>query len=321
MAAHTAYQHDVCMNALLDLAGPWGAVHNVTDLDGPVHWIHWQGPADSQADPMLLVHGLGGSHLNWLDVGRAWSVDRDVYAVDVRGFGLTAGFPRDTTVLANRDLVVSFINQVIGRPVVIVGNSMGGMISAFTAASRPDLVTACILIDPALPLARTRPDPKVAARFAVFAVPGVAERAMRRARETVPAEMMARDLIDLCFADRERIDPTMLETTVRMARVRGSAEADQGDLERGFTRAARSLLRILGQRGRYFRMLASINVPVLLLHGDKDRLVSVAAARDAARRNPDWTYVEFSGVGHTPQLEVPDEVIPVVEGWLAEVHR
>jgi pimeloyl-ACP methyl ester carboxylesterase len=105
-----------------------------------------------------------------------------------------------------------------------------------------------------------------------------------------------------------------------MARLRGSKEADQGDLERGFTAAARSLLRILSQRGRYFRMLASIDVPVLLLHGDKDRLVSVAAARDAARRNPDWTYVEFGGVGHTPQLEVPDEVIPVVDGWLAEVH-
>ena len=69
-----------------------------------------------------------------------------------------------------------------------------------------------------------------------------------------------------------------------MARTRGSVEADQGDLERGFTVAARSLLRILGQRGRYFRMLASIETPVLLLQGDKDRLVNVAAARDAARR-------------------------------------
>lgn len=303
-----------------DFATPWGATHHVTDLGGPVHWIHWDGPADSEATPMLLVHGLGGSHLNWLDVAKAWSESREVYAVDVRGFGLTPGFPRDTTVLANRDLVVSFINHVIGAPVVIVGNSMGGMISAFTAASRPDLVTAAVLVDPALPLAPTKPDPQVMARFAVLAVPGLAERGMRRARATVPAETVARDLIALCFADHDRIDPAMLETSVAMARLRGSKEADQGDLERGFTAAARSLLRILSQRGRYFRMLASIDVPVLLLHGDKDRLVSVAAARDAARRNPDWTYVEFGGVGHTPQLEVPDEVIPVVDGWLAEVH-
>jgi hypothetical protein len=35
-----------------------------------------------------------------------------VYAVDVRGFGLTPGFPRDTSVLANRDLVVSFISHL-----------------------------------------------------------------------------------------------------------------------------------------------------------------------------------------------------------------
>lgn len=303
-----------------DFAGPWGATHHVSDLEGPVHWIHWEGPADSEATPMLLVHGLGGSHLNWLEVGRAWAQTREVYAVDVRGFGLTAGFPRDTSVLANRDLVVSFITHVVGQPVVIVGNSMGGMISAFVAASRPDLVTTAILIDPALPLARTRPDPQVAARFAVFAIPGLAERVMRKARATTPAETMARDLIALCFADHDRIDPVLIDTSVAMARVRGSAEADQGDLERGFTGAARSLLRILSQRGRYFRMLASIPVPVLLLQGDKDRLVSVAAARDAARRNPHWSYVEFAGAGHTPQIEVPDEVVPVVEGWLAEVH-
>ena len=298
-------------------AEPWGATHHVTSLgDGPVHWIHWAGPEDSDADPMLLVHGLGGSHLNWLDVGQAWSKTREVYAVDVRGFGLTPGFPRDTSVLANRDLVVSFISHLIRRPVVLIGNSMGGMISAFVARSRPDLVRATVLVDPALPLAAVRPDPKVTARFAVFAVPGLAERAMRRARNTVPAEMMARDLIALCFADESRMQQRMLDTTVAMARTRGSVEADQGDLERGFTVAARSLLRILGQRGRYFRMLASIETPVLLLQGDKDRLVNVAAARDAARRNPHWTYVEFPGVGHTPQLEVPVQVIPVVEDWL-----
>jgi hypothetical protein len=41
-------------------AEPWGATHHVTTLgDGPVHWIHWGGPEDSDADPMLLVHGLG----------------------------------------------------------------------------------------------------------------------------------------------------------------------------------------------------------------------------------------------------------------------
>ena len=48
-------------------AAPWGANGYVTDLDGPVHWIEWdpgEGPGRDEP-PVVFVHGLGGSHLNW----------------------------------------------------------------------------------------------------------------------------------------------------------------------------------------------------------------------------------------------------------------
>jgi pimeloyl-ACP methyl ester carboxylesterase len=54
----------------------------------------------------------------------------------------------------------------------------------------------------------------------------------------------------------------------------------------------------------------------LLLHGRRDRLVSVQVAREAARRNPAWRYREFPDVGHVPQLEVPDAVAAAVLVWL-----
>ena len=55
-------------------AAPWGARGYVTDLDGPVHWIEFgeDSGQSSAADrgreepPIVFVHGLGGSHLNWL---------------------------------------------------------------------------------------------------------------------------------------------------------------------------------------------------------------------------------------------------------------
>lgn len=84
--------HHVRMTSAPDFAAPWGATHHFSDLHGPVHWIHWDGPDTEEGralDPMLLVHGLGGSHLNWLFVGQAWAKERPVYAVDLRGFGLT----------------------------------------------------------------------------------------------------------------------------------------------------------------------------------------------------------------------------------------
>jgi pimeloyl-ACP methyl ester carboxylesterase len=53
------------------------------------------------------------------------------------------------------------------------------------------------------------------------------------------------------------------------------------------------------------------------LHGDKDRLVDVASARWLAKLRPDWQLEIFENVGHVPQLEVPDQMLAVVERWLA----
>jgi pimeloyl-ACP methyl ester carboxylesterase len=87
-------------------------------------------------------------------------------------------------------------------------------------------------------------------------------------------------------------------------------------MDRAFLAAARSLLRVLADPRRYRRAMASIDVPVLLLHGDRDRLVAVSSARDVARRHPAWRYVELPGVGHVPQLQVPDRVADEVLAWL-----
>jgi len=65
-------------------------------------------------------------------------------------------------------------------------------------------------------------------------------------------------------------------------------------------------------------MLREIDVPVLLLHGDQDRLINIAAARAAAAANPHWQFEVAQGVGHVPQLEVPQWTIDVVLGWLAQ---
>ena len=75
-------------------------------------------------------------------------------------------------------------------------------------------------------------------------------------------------------------------------------------------------MRVVGQRHRYWEMMAAVRVPVLLIGGEADRLVRAASMRQAAARNPHWETVMLPGVGHTPQLEVPDIVIDTVRDWL-----
>ena len=55
---------------------------------------------------------------------------------------------------------------------------------------------------------------------------------------------------------------------------------------------------------------------MLLLHGDEDRLVPVAAARAAAKANPAWRFEVAEDVGHVPQLEVPEWTAGHILDWL-----
>ncbi|GAA2852690.1 alpha/beta fold hydrolase [Nonomuraea rubra] len=52
------------------------------------------------------------------------------------------------------------------------------------------------------------------------------------------------------------------------------------------------------------------------MHGERDRLVPVAASRALARAHPSWQLVVLDGVGHTPQLEAPQETADAVLRWL-----
>ena len=300
-------------------AAPWGARGYVTDLDGPVHWIEFSpGPSEGESQPpIVLVHGLGGSHLNWCLLGPQLTAGRRVVALDLHGFGLTPGLRVNSTVQANAHLLDRFITEVIGTPVILVGNSMGGLISILETAANPSAVRSVVLIDPALPLPPQKPDWQVSGQFLLYTLPGLGPLAVARLMSSVSPEEAVRQLVQLCFADPSRADPEIIKADVALVARRHPATAAQASARaRIFLAAARSLLRVLSRRGNYNAMMAGIDVPVLLIGGEADRLVPVAAMRQAAARNPQWESVMLPGVGHTPQLEVPDAVAGMIRDWL-----
>jgi pimeloyl-ACP methyl ester carboxylesterase len=307
-------------------AAPWGARGYLTELDGPVHWIEFGGDQAHDAGqaanpaldgpPIVFVHGLGGSHLNWCPVGPQLAARRRAVALDLHGFGLTPGTRRTSTVRANARLLDTFIREICGTPVILVGNSMGGMISVLQAAAAPDTVAGVVLIDPALPPPRRGLDPVVVSQFLLYALPGVGELAVRTMLTRRTPEVAVRQLIELCFADPSRADPVMVAASVALARHRMGARTQARVYAQSLLAASRSLLRVNGRPWRYWGMMASIRVPVLLIGGETDRLVPLASMKAAAARNPGWEAVFLPGVGHTPQLEVPDAVIGAISDWL-----
>jgi pimeloyl-ACP methyl ester carboxylesterase len=297
-------------------AAPWGARGYVTDLDGPVHWVEFGEDSGQARDepPIVFVHGLGGSHLNWCLIGPELAANRRVVALDLHGFGLTPGTRGTSTVQRNTRLLDRFIREVTGGPVILAGNSMGGLISILQTAAVPGTVQGLVLIDPALPLPSRRPDRQVGSQFLLYALPGLGELYVRMVMSRTPPQLAVQRVVDLCFADPSRADPAMLTASIALAAERQSRPVRARD--QAFLAASRSLMRVVGLRRRYWEMMASVRVPVLLIGGEADRLVPVASVRQAAARNPRWETVILPGVGHTPQLEVPDVVTEALRDWL-----
>jgi pimeloyl-ACP methyl ester carboxylesterase len=282
------------------------------DLDGPVHYVDHGGPSDG---PLLVcVHGLGGSLVNWSALAPRLTHHARVIAVDLAGFGHTRAIGRSASVTANQHLLHRFLTAVVGGPAVLVGNSMGGLIATLQTHAHPETVAAAVLIDPALPLPfGTRPDPFVAALFAMYVVPPVGRVTLEARRRRSSPEQAAVNVLRLCGVDAEKMPSSVLEHHLAMARTRRT----YGEADAALLGAARSLMWVLARRRRHAAMLAGMRCPVLLLHGDRDRLVPITAARSAAKANPRWRFQVAAGVGHVPQIEVPEWTAESILDWLA----
>jgi pimeloyl-ACP methyl ester carboxylesterase len=286
------------------------------ELDGPVHYATWDGPADGPT--FVLVHGLGGSHVNWFSVAPALARRGRVHAIDLAGFGRTPLEDRRATIGSNRRLLHRFLEATGAAPAILVGNSMGGAISAIEAAEEQEAVAGLVLVDPALPRSLNGgADPVVAALFATYLVPGVGERFMRRRARSLGPERLVEETMRLCCVDPSRVDPEVIAASVAMARERAAMPW----ANKAFLEAARSLIRRLARRERFLATLHRISCPTLLVEGDRDRLVPLAAARSVAQMRPDWTFQVFEDIGHVPMLEDPGLFLATVEVWLEGAGR
>src|ERR1700739_1006792 len=262
------------------LAQPWGAASHFSDTPGPVHWVDFGGPAG--VPPIVMVHGLGGSHLNWVRIARPLAERNRVIAIDLPGFGFSPAAGRRTTIEANTEVLDRFINETLGGPVILMGNSMGGAITILESAASPQAVAAVVLVDPALPRPVEVPDPQVAAQFMMYALPGVGEAFMAISRRSRTDRELVEQVVNLCFADPRRSSPEVMNASTEMLTHRRRFMPSQ---DAAFLQAARSLLRAGLRPGQFKNTMRSLVQPVLLIHGDRDRLGAGAGARRAAGRN------------------------------------
>ena len=289
-------------------------VQRTADLDGPFSWVDHGGPPG--APVVVAVHGLGGSHANWHDLAPLLTHAHRVLAVDLAGHGRTPRAGRSASVRANCQLLGRFVQEVVGEPVVLLGNSMGAAVSVLHAAARPEHVRGLALIGPALPRPRTAvPGRALAKQVALFAVPGVAERSLVRRRTRLGAEAFVEATLQLTCADASKVSPELRRLAVQLSEER----ANGPDGEQAFLEAARSLAVLVTRSSAYRELLASVATPGIVLQGRHDRLVPVSGVAQLTSLQPDWTLHLLDDVGHVPQIEAPRLTADLLLPWLSSL--
>jgi len=293
-------------------SGQGSGQERTLEADGfRLHGVQW-----GDGEPrVLLVHGLGGHTLSWEPSAPALAerLSAAVIAVDLPGFGLTRVPQGRRATLGTHGRVLHSLLQHQG-PSIVAGNSMGGALGVGLAARHPELVRALVLVDPALPHPAVNPAQwSVVARLAPMMLPIVGSQFLVGRARVLGPERLVDDTLGWTLCDPGRIDPALRRRLVELARTRrGFPEAAAA-----YADSARSLFWYLTRHMRADE--ARVRCPTLIVHGDRDRLVPVAAARALAARRPEYTLVLIDDCGHAPQLEVPDRFLAAVVPWLANL--
>ena len=110
--------------------------------------VEVEGPPD--AAPVVFLHGVSGSLRTYAWLTGAITEGRRIVRVDLRGHGRSGHAPGTYTVERYAEDVVGALRETVGRPAVLVGHSLGGVVAWWVAQRHPELVAGAFLEDPPL---------------------------------------------------------------------------------------------------------------------------------------------------------------------------
>ncbi len=284
----------------------------LVDIDGPVAFREWAGPAETT---FVLVHGLGGSHLNWIQVAPSLAGLGRVVALDLPGFGSSPRAGRGSGLMDERRVLSRFLDEHATGRVVVAGSSMGSVIGTMQAAIEPDRLAGLVLTgSPFPPVRGAWPHPVVIAGFAAYDAPGLGPLMLEARMRRLDAARAVRLGLRVLVADSSSLPEEVMRVTIEQVRERSL----DPDAAAAFLDAWRSLRRLGRRPDVVQRALSGVRCSVLVLHGRRDRLVPAAYAESALREHPAWRGRIFPDLGHLPQMEAPGRWLSEVADWHAE---
>ena len=285
-----------------------GWKHFTIDLAGPVHGIDYGG----EGRLVLLVHGMGGAGINWMEVGAGMTRFGRVAAPDLPGFGRSPLAGRSSSIHAQAEFLAEFIEAAADRPAVVVGNSMGALAAMLLAGDRPELVERLVLLDPPAPCWDIRSlHPVWIVTLLFYMTPGLNRALIAWVYRNGVPERRIDDALALLTGGGS------ISPAARRLHLASSNERCRMPwLPKTQFTAFRSIFGLMTPPRKYDRMVMKIKAPTLLMHGTADSVVPLKAAEAVARIRPDWNFTPITGAGHISMLENPRLFLEVAAEFL-----
>jgi pimeloyl-ACP methyl ester carboxylesterase len=259
-----------------------------------VDHVHTYFQVEGTGPPLLLIHGLGSSHLTWQSVQHRFASQFTVYSLDLPGFGYSdkpAGY-------ASARLEAAFVDHFLGTlgvaPATVVGHSMGADVAMWLAIDHPERVARAVVVDAA-------EIGEAAAVFQLAATPIVGDLMLKTG--TTPLSMHA--LMSDPYVQKEALTADLAAQYATFYWTPGARQA-LIDHARSYD----------ADRAGLLARLSGISVPALVVWADGDPYFPVTVAEHLQNLLPGSTLRIIAGAGHLPQEEQPGAFSHVVLQWL-----
>lgn len=252
--------------------------------------------------PLLLVHGLGGSALNWVEVAPALVERFRVLVPDLPGHGTSSALSEARSLAPYADALGELVAHEQAEPVPLVGHSLGGLIGLRLAVRRPELVEG-VLLCAAAGISSVRKGVRYTLEVLSVVRPG---RRLAPHRSRIASSARLRGAV---FAWWGASDPAAL----RPDAVDGFLAGWERHTDTLSAARAMVLDDVRPDLGR-------VRCPCLVLWGARDNQVGVADGFDYSRRLGAPLRV-IPDCGHLLIGERPDAVFDAIGGLLDRIRQ
>ncbi len=254
--------------------------------------------------PLVLLHGIGASAVDWQWVIPGLAQHHRVYVLDLPGHGGSAAPDVDYSAPLYAHFISDFLDALGLDDAALVGHSLGGLAALCLALTAPGRVRALVLVDSA------GLGQEVNVGLRLVTTPGYGELTMMWIATPLGSVQRVLARLPMLFANPARAPVEWLREQYRLGQQAGFRRATLAEL--------RSQVDLAGQRRIMVEQLGQLAMPTLLIWGEYDQVVPVDHARAALAHLQHGQLSVIPDSGHLPQIEQPQRFVTALSNFLDE---